>query len=195
MATHSSVLAWRIPGTGEPGRLLSMGLHRVGHNWSDLAVAAAISFSRPRDQTQVFCVSYIDRQILYHWGTREALWLARNLQSINVHLNYFLIQAAIRKGPLTLPWPKEIWNAFTSKAFQTISFNCLPMLLHKRFLRLSLKRLWLSTYWHAFSLLFSHLLRLMYPTATLRAVLWSGPQGRELGVASSQQPAKNWGPH
>ena len=37
MATHSSVLVWRIPGTGEPGGLLSMGSHRVGHNWSDLA--------------------------------------------------------------------------------------------------------------------------------------------------------------
>ena len=32
MATHSSVLAWRIPGMGEPGGLLSMGSHRVGHN-------------------------------------------------------------------------------------------------------------------------------------------------------------------
>ena len=40
MATHSSVLAWRIPGTGEPGGLPSMGLHRVGHDWSDLAAAA-----------------------------------------------------------------------------------------------------------------------------------------------------------
>ena len=40
MATHSSVLAWRIPGVGEPGGLLSMGLHRVRHNWSDLAAAA-----------------------------------------------------------------------------------------------------------------------------------------------------------
>ena len=39
MATHSSVLAWRIPGTGEPGGLPSMGSHRVGHNWSDLAAA------------------------------------------------------------------------------------------------------------------------------------------------------------
>ena len=37
MATHSSVLAWRIPGTGESGGLLSMGLHRVGHDWSDSA--------------------------------------------------------------------------------------------------------------------------------------------------------------
>ena len=41
MATHSSVLAWRIPGTGEPGALLSMGSHRVRHDWSDLAAAAA----------------------------------------------------------------------------------------------------------------------------------------------------------
>ena len=41
MATHSTVLAWRIPGMGEPGGLLSMELHRVGHNWSDLAAAAA----------------------------------------------------------------------------------------------------------------------------------------------------------
>ena len=41
MATHSNVSAWRIPGTGEPGGLLSMGSHRVGHDWSDLAAAAA----------------------------------------------------------------------------------------------------------------------------------------------------------
>ena len=47
MATHSSVLAWRIPGTGEPDGLPSLGSHRVGHNWSDLAAAAA-------DQTMMF---------------------------------------------------------------------------------------------------------------------------------------------
>ena len=41
MATHSSVLAWRIPGMGEPGGLLSLVSHRVGHDWSNLAVAAA----------------------------------------------------------------------------------------------------------------------------------------------------------
>ena len=40
MATHSSVLAWRIPGMGEPGGLPSMGSHRVGHDCSDLAAAA-----------------------------------------------------------------------------------------------------------------------------------------------------------
>ena len=41
MPTHSIVLAWRIPGTGEPGGLPSMGSHRVGHDWSNLAAAAA----------------------------------------------------------------------------------------------------------------------------------------------------------
>ena len=41
MATHSSVLAWRIPGMGEPGGLQSLGSHRVGHDWSDSVAAAA----------------------------------------------------------------------------------------------------------------------------------------------------------
>ena len=41
MATHSSVLAWKIPGIMEPGGLPSMGSHRIGHNWSELAAAAA----------------------------------------------------------------------------------------------------------------------------------------------------------
>ena len=47
MATHSSVLAWRIPGMGEPGGLPYMGSHRVGHDWSDLAAAAPIIFAIP----------------------------------------------------------------------------------------------------------------------------------------------------
>ena len=46
MAIHSSILAWRIPGTGEPGGLPSMGSHRVGHNWSDLAAAAESPITR-----------------------------------------------------------------------------------------------------------------------------------------------------
>ena len=49
MVTHSSVLAWRIPGTGEPGGLPSMGSHRVRHDCSDLAVAAAAVIRNPSD--------------------------------------------------------------------------------------------------------------------------------------------------
>ena len=44
MATHSSVLAWKIPGTVEPDGLPSVGLHRVGHDWNNLEAAAAVSF-------------------------------------------------------------------------------------------------------------------------------------------------------
>ena len=46
MAAHSSVLAWRIPGTGEPGGLLSMGSHGVRHDWSDLAAACTYCTSQ-----------------------------------------------------------------------------------------------------------------------------------------------------
>ena len=51
MAAHSSVLAWRIPGTGKLGGLPSVGLHRVGHDWSDLAAAAAAA----EDMISSFC--------------------------------------------------------------------------------------------------------------------------------------------
>ena len=52
METHSSVLAWRIPGTGEPDGLLSMGSHRVGHDWRDLAAAAASKRGEEKSLTQ-----------------------------------------------------------------------------------------------------------------------------------------------
>ena len=64
MATHSSVLAWRIPGTGEPGGLPSVGSHRVGHDWSNLAAAAAAA---------IFCSMYIPHLLypfIHQWTFR-----------------------------------------------------------------------------------------------------------------------------
>ena len=52
-ATHSRVLAWRTPGTGEPGGLPSMGSHRVGHDWSDLAEAAQCIILSEINQRQI----------------------------------------------------------------------------------------------------------------------------------------------
>ena len=52
MATHSSVLAWRIPVMGEPSGLPSMGSHRVRHDWSDLAVAAAATLETSMSLSQ-----------------------------------------------------------------------------------------------------------------------------------------------
>ena len=61
MATHSSVLAWRIPGMGEPSGLLSMGSHRVGHDWRDLAAAAvAGTFVACRRDIKDKCSLYLD---------------------------------------------------------------------------------------------------------------------------------------
>ena len=56
MATHSNVLAWRMPGRGEPRGLQSMGSHRVRHDWSDLAAAAATLWSKIlTHSTESFC--------------------------------------------------------------------------------------------------------------------------------------------
>ena len=56
MATYSSVLAWRIPGTEKPGGLQSMGSHRVGHESGDLAAAAAEVLSWKREDFEALCV-------------------------------------------------------------------------------------------------------------------------------------------
>ena len=68
MATHSSVLAWRIPGTEEPGGLPSMGSHRVGHNWCDLAAAAAAA-RRPVIFSFKICFEkgYLSLFLLWPW--------------------------------------------------------------------------------------------------------------------------------
>ena len=58
MATHSSVLAWRIPGTGEPGGLPSLESHRVGHDWSNLAAAAAAAAATLLTQKHVDWTSF-----------------------------------------------------------------------------------------------------------------------------------------
>ena len=88
MATHSSVLAGRIPGTGEPGGLPSVGSHRVGHDWSDLAAAAArpiTSFneyllnwvteiyeiygeSRNKSSSRLTCMHVLEKEMAAHTG-------------------------------------------------------------------------------------------------------------------------------
>ena len=69
MATHSSVLAWRIPGTGQPGGLPSVGSHRVGHNWSDLAAAADYASARTWLHDAVVYIS----ESSFHSQTRQMI--------------------------------------------------------------------------------------------------------------------------
>jgi len=67
MATQSSVLAWRLPGAGEPGGLLSVGLHRIRHNWSDLAAAYTVSC-----HLQILTILLLP----FHFGCLSFLFLA-----------------------------------------------------------------------------------------------------------------------
>ena len=69
MATLSSVLAWRIPGTREPGGLPSTGSHRVGHDWSDLAAATAAAVTLRAESKEKLRNSY------WKWKKRVKNWL------------------------------------------------------------------------------------------------------------------------
>ena len=73
MAPHSSTLAWRIPGTGKTGRLLSMGSHRVGHDWSDLAAAAAATEQ---------CIQWAAKQVWVLHGGCDGLF---SLSAVTLH--------------------------------------------------------------------------------------------------------------
>ena len=77
MATHSSVLAWRIPGMGEPGGLPSMGSHRVGHDWSDLAAAAAVPIVEWLDWSESIFMTIKAWQALIdilEWRAQTCCW-------------------------------------------------------------------------------------------------------------------------
>ena len=73
MATHSSVLAWRIPGTGEPGGLPSMWSHRVGHDRSDLAAVAGLGESHTSDlKSRFFSLHHQRHSAKMHWAPTSA---------------------------------------------------------------------------------------------------------------------------
>ena len=104
MATHSSVLAWRIPGTEEPGGLPSMGSHRVGHDWSDLA-AAAVSKGEKRQRTKNKAMT-----LTLHGQVEIPL-------SVSVHTKIITKKS---EGRLTVAKPADslIWEVFLFSFWQ-----------------------------------------------------------------------------
>ena len=70
--------AWRIPGTGEPGRLPSMGSHRVGHDWSDLAVAAAV-YCILKAPLDLFLIAYVFSPWCSCWVLK---WCLRGMRRV-----------------------------------------------------------------------------------------------------------------
>ena len=125
MATHSSILAWRIPGTEEPGGLPSMGSHRIGHKWSNLAAAAAVISAiwvayywkaRPgfESRSMSVCVTHCTS---FH----PESWLTRQIQD---PILYMLIQKNWGRAQELTCWqaPEVIWIQIwghTSKIYFT----------------------------------------------------------------------------
>ena len=127
MATHSSVLAWRIPGTAEPGGLPSMGSHRAGQDWSDLA-AAAEPLTHTHTHTHTHTLS-LSLSLLYKTKTVKYLVnLKMNWESMKVFPEFkFSYHQSMKslaenwyydgKSPITwsgiykfLPTEKFIWH-------------------------------------------------------------------------------------
>ena len=119
MATHSSVLAWRIPGMAEPGGLLSMGSHRVGHDWNDLAASSSSSRS---GQLGWF-------QVLELWLVKLASHCLRNTSNVwkmDVYnclgFFFFLPQKALLKAEF---WEPET-HSFESGLGLNTDWDLLP---------------------------------------------------------------------
>ena len=88
MATQSSVLAWRIPGTGKPSGLLSMGLHRVRHDWSDLAAAAAAAMLRIKfNLLNMISIMFYGIELVY-WSSNFVFFSPTDFPAT---LDYFVI--------------------------------------------------------------------------------------------------------
>ena len=81
MAAHSSVLAWRIPGTGEPGGLPSMGSHRIRHDWSDLAEHSTVNHvSETRISYNICIVPFLFSQLPHQFMWTR--WFSSKLHSV-----------------------------------------------------------------------------------------------------------------
>ena len=100
MATHSSVLAWRIPGMGEPGGLPSMGSHRVGHDWSDLAAVGAAWLSNvpllSNWTTTKYSIVYTYHSFLIH-------------SSVDGHLGHFHVLASVNSAAMNIGVHESFW--------------------------------------------------------------------------------------
>ena len=116
MAPHSSVLTWRIPGTGEPGGLLSMGSHRVGHDWSDLAAAAVLysAWNSPDLNTGVSSLSLL-QGVFPTQGSNPGL----------LHCGWILYQLSHKSSPRILEWVAYPFSSGSSDPRNWTGVSCI----------------------------------------------------------------------
>ena len=115
MATHSSVLAWRIPGMGEPGGLPSMGSHRVGYDWSDLAAAcSSVHGDSQGKNTGVVCHALLHR-ILPNQGSNPGL----------LHGRWILYHLSHKGHPRILEWVAYPFSRGSSHPRNLAGVSCI----------------------------------------------------------------------
>ena len=112
MATHSSVLAWSIPGTREPGGLPSLGSHRVGHDWRDLAAAAA---DRITPSKMYFIFSYKGHHLQPSDSPFHYLRWENVIGAIELGVYHWAIQ--VYAGGFQLTGLRRNWHSFRNSAW------------------------------------------------------------------------------
>ena len=130
MATHSSVLAWRIPGTGEPGGLPSMGSHRVEHDWSNLA-AAAVCRRRAFLVTQtVKNLPAMQETLVWKVYKKEVL---EKIKIVLNSLGNFIFNEKVEKQRNWVSFILERiqWRFYLKQLLRILYMKCLPM--HRSF--------------------------------------------------------------
>ena len=116
MATHSSVLAWRIPGTGEPGGLPSTGSHRVGHNWSNssssnICIIRKVKWDYMGEQRRGMAQGICPEGVLLKqpqgkWGRGALIFLSIRKSTLMFCFSFCLISANI--GTKKIIWGKGL---------------------------------------------------------------------------------------
>ena len=122
MATHCSILAWRIPWTEEPGGLQSMGLRRVGHNW---ALTRGLRCS-------VACGIFLDQGLnpcLLHWQadslplSHQGSWSSRFSWIPGWHLSHIPFCTSLSLTEVSVLWA-GVWGTFWHKNTDVLSAPC-----------------------------------------------------------------------
>ena len=116
METHSNALAWRIPGTGEPGGLPSVGSHRVGHDWSDLAAAGHYLASCCCCSVTQSCLTLFDPRDCSMPGCPVLHYL---LEFAQTHVHW-VSDAMQPSHPLSLPSPPVLNLSQHQSLFQWV---------------------------------------------------------------------------
>ena len=159
MATHSSVLAWRIPGTGEPGGLPSTGSHRVGHDWSDLAAAAAVYFwvklsFRIIQKQQCLKFKTLDKHTWlrnFYFHNKYSVTCTLKILSWNSHSftmvqhwafwssSWTICQNSVLRVTVIKPFSWRASLAFYSSTYQREGYSIIYVFLFWKFLRFTEK--------------------------------------------------------